>query len=107
VGVRIWADGLPAPEVPEVSVLSSADAMKLALHGGEDYELLFTIPRRKIDQIGRRIRGVQIHRIGEISRSKAISLVLTNGKEVTLKPAGYDHFENLISTTKGRRTQSH
>ena len=53
-----------------------------ALHGGEDYELLFTAPQAKI----RKVSGTQI---GSITYGKA-GQVRLNGR--VLKPKGFDHF---------------
>ena len=66
-------------------------SLDLALHGGEDYELLFSVPSRKASQIPSRFRGVPLHRIGEIRRVKELILVQPIGKEKLLSPGGYDH----------------
>lgn len=58
-----------------------------ALHGGEDYELLFTV------RAGRRVpgefEGIALTRIGEITAGRG-GRVLLNGK--VLRAEGYDHF---------------
>ncbi len=56
--------------------------LKQALHGGEDYELLFT------SKTPLRLAGIK--RIGTIQKGKP-GAVLLNGKP--LKPAGYDHLQ--------------
>jgi thiamine-monophosphate kinase len=58
-----------------------------ALHGGEDYELLFTMP----DRHASRFPG--IIRIGTVHRGHAGS-VLLNGEPVA--PLGHDHFARRI-----------
>ena len=58
-----------------------------ALHGGEDYELLFTAPSR--NEIPAYLGPLPITRIGRIVRGNA-GLVRLNG--MPLKPAGFDHF---------------
>lgn len=92
VGARIWAGKIPLPETP--AGRGGIDSLQLALHGGEDYELLFTVPLGKVPKIPRRFRGVALHRIGEISRSKGLTLVQADGKPIALRPAGHDHFRN-------------
>src|SRR5205823_80335 len=52
-------------------------ALDLALHGGEDYELLFTAPKSKRVPAG--IAGVKITRIGEMVRGTKMRLI-RNGK---------------------------
>ena len=61
-----------------------------ALHGGEDYELLFTVPPRV--RVPRELAGVTLTRIGTM-RKGATGAVLLNGEP--LKPLGYDHFRFL------------
>jgi thiamine-monophosphate kinase len=92
VGARIWAEQIPVPDIPFGSKAGSLRAMDLALNGGEDYELLFSVPRRKTKQIAGRFNNVPLHCIGEICRSKEVLLVMPDGKQSRLNPAGYDHF---------------
>jgi thiamine-monophosphate kinase len=64
--------------------------LDLALHGGEDYELLFTAPRSR--RVPPRIAGVKTTRIGEVvPRTKKISIVWQGRKEGLL-PRGWEHF---------------
>jgi len=65
-------------------------SLDLALHGGEDYELLFTAPARRAIPV--RIAGVPICCIGRITPSRGIVLVQEGGKTQSLKPAGWEHF---------------
>ncbi|HEV2177436.1 MAG TPA: thiamine-phosphate kinase [Terriglobia bacterium] len=89
VGASLAADRIPVPEVPGYS---SARLLDLALNGGEDYELLFTVPRRLATRIPSRLGHLSLHRIGEIRGSSDLILVRPNGKEVAVKPGGFDHF---------------
>jgi thiamine-monophosphate kinase len=101
VGARIWADRIPGPAISEsrgrgksaARAVSPADALELALHGGEDYELLFTVPPRLSAQVPRSFRGLPLRRIGEIRRSKQILLAEPSGATRPLELAGYDHFK--------------
>jgi len=60
-----------------------------ALHGGEDYELLFTVPPAK--RVPARFRTIQLTRIGTIRRGPA-GQVRWEGRR--LEPLGYDHFRH-------------
>ena len=80
VGASISAELIPRAD--DVSV-------EQALHGGEDYELLFTAPAKC--KINGKIAGVAVTRIGEILRKKKVSL-LVELKEVELRPGGWEHF---------------
>ncbi len=62
----------------------------LALHGGDEYELLFSArPNRRIPT---QIAGVPISRIGEILSGKQMMLATGDGKTQALKAAGWEHF---------------
>jgi thiamine-monophosphate kinase len=66
------------------------DGRTFALHGGDEYELLFTAhPNRPIP---RQIAGVAVTRIGEITGRKQMKLAAANGKTQILKPGGWEHF---------------
>jgi len=58
-----------------------------ALHGGEDYELLFTAPARK--KLPPEITGLRITKIGSIIPCQSVSITLD---EQPLPPKGFDHF---------------
>ena len=68
-----------------------APQLERALHGGDDYELLFTVPHRKISRVPSHFHGVPITRIGELTSRRTI-LLETNGRMRTLRPLGWDHF---------------
>ena len=64
--------------------------LDLALHGGEDYELLFTIRAGK--RIPARIAGVALTEIGHITRGPKVSLRTRSNKVHELKPRGWEYF---------------
>ena len=64
--------------------------LNFALHGGDDYELLFTAPRGK--RIPSRIAGVAITQIGHVRRDQIVVLMNDEGAGFELKPQGWQHF---------------
>ncbi len=81
-GAVVHAESLPA--------IADKDGLKLALHGGDEYELLFTAhPKRRIPK---QIAGVPVTRIGEITGGKQMKLSVSDGRTEILKPAGWEHF---------------
>jgi thiamine-monophosphate kinase len=68
--------------------------LKLALHGGEDYELLFTASPQ--GRVPAKIAGVQVTEIGVIDRQKdyraVIHILNENGRTQALLPKGWQHF---------------
>jgi thiamine-monophosphate kinase len=86
VGAQIFAGLLPRAE---------GDTLEHALHGGEDYELLFTASAYR--KIGRSIAGVPVTHIGEIRRSSTRVILLgelpSDGRRSRkLLPRGWEHF---------------
>jgi thiamine-monophosphate kinase len=87
VGARLYANRLPCPPVADAT-----DALELALHGGEDYQLLFTVAPRKCLRVPSYFSKLPLTCVGEVRAEEGISLVTVEGKALALKPAGYDHF---------------
>ena len=91
VGARLYADRIPTPPASP-----ARDALELALHGGEDYQLLFTVPARKVAKISHQIRRARLYCIGEICASRRLEIVSADGKTVPIKSLGYDHFAGQV-----------
>ncbi len=73
--------------------LHPAATLHQALHGGEDYELLFTAAPGT--HIPRSIAGVPVTRIGRIlrqSKSRPPVTLLTAKGSQPLQPQGWEHF---------------
>ena len=64
--------------------------LQLALHGGEDYELLFTAPLGK--RVPAQIAGIPITLIGHITRHRHIFLMSGSGVGYELHAKGWEHF---------------
>ncbi len=86
VGARIAGASLPVS-----SLVGRGEARKLALDGGDDYELLFTVQRKNERRLPRKFRGLPLTRIGEITDERRI-LVVDGGKSVALRSGGWDPF---------------
>lgn len=89
-------DGAAIPVAECVRSIASAepgiDALRLAVNGGEEYELLFTSPRENHPQVVALCNslGVAITAIGKIVAEKGLHLEL-NGTLEALEPLGYQH----------------
>jgi thiamine-monophosphate kinase len=64
----------------------------LALHGGEDYELLFTVSPKNEIRLRRAPGFREIRKIGEIVRGGGIMLIGKGGSAKRLVPGGWDPF---------------
>jgi thiamine-monophosphate kinase len=74
-------------EIDSALPMARGASLDEALHGGEDYELLFTAP--KSSAIPQNVGGLPLTRIGTIARGPA-GRVRLNGQ--LLRPKGFDHF---------------
>jgi len=94
VGVQIEAESLPIqPETASVAALAGQDPQNLALFGGEDYELLFTVSTDRAHALARELfdaTGVKATAIGTICMGSAITL-FREGKPSPLLSTGWDH----------------
>jgi len=97
VSARLRADKLPVdPANRELAGRSHGDEWHFALHGGEDYELLFTAAPGRAERLADRISaetGTPVSVIGEIiPAGQPAELVLPDGSVVALEKTGWDHF---------------
>jgi len=93
---HICAESRVSANITSQQIPIAANAtLDLALHGGEDYELLFTASAKA--KIPSTIHGVKITSIGFITRKNnraAIRLLDENGQSHPLKPLGWQHFRS-------------
>jgi thiamine-monophosphate kinase len=91
-GVAAELDAALLPAHPLTAALAPAQQMAAILHGGEDYELLFTA--RPTAKIPRSLAGVPITRIGRIVRynkSRSRMTIIAEGTRFELQPRGWEH----------------
>lgn len=94
VGALIESSSVPInPEVSQLCGRRALDPLALALHGGEDFELLFTVASENVARLPKRVDGVQISRIGEITGATGTILVREKNREWDLEPKGFEHFK--------------
>jgi thiamine-monophosphate kinase len=99
VGAVLLSDAIPLSR----SLLKSADRLNkpplhYALSGGEDYELLFTVPVARLKKM--ETLRVPVTEIGTITTGKAILLVNAAGRKSALQPSGYTHFKRVNTCAK-------
>lgn len=93
VGCRVYEERLPIDY--QTAVMAEEINMNLAtaaLNGGEDYELLFTVPLHLHDEI-KKIKGVSV--IGYITKPElGCALITRDGTEMELKAQGFNHMSD-------------
>lgn len=97
-GIAVQVDAAAIPVHPLAQKAEKdgwiPSALHFALHGGEDYELLFTASSRT--KVPARIAGVPVRSIGRMkARRKGkplMEMIRPNGKAVPLHAGGWEHF---------------
>jgi len=93
VGALIDSALLPIDDrVTELCGRRALDPLQLALHGGEDFELLFTVKPEDVARLPKRVDGVEIKRIGEVKAASAAVTISEGSRIWELKPGGWIHF---------------
>jgi thiamine-monophosphate kinase len=94
VGAIVHAEKVPtAPEMPPEL---NTTALENALHGGEDYQLLFTVAKERLDQLEslrHEFRDWPITLIGEITDEPGRMSLEQAGERTPLPPRGHDHLQ--------------
>ncbi len=83
-----------APIHPLVQEAFGKEALKMALTGGEDYELLFTASERIVDQVKASLSAdCPVTVIGEIADGTGVVLLGEDGRPYHIDGHGWDHFQ--------------
>ncbi|HEX2967245.1 MAG TPA: thiamine-phosphate kinase [Syntrophorhabdaceae bacterium] len=83
----VFIENIPVP-----NVLRKNGMIEFSLTGGEDYQLLFTFPARKLSKLeSLKKEGHLISVIGEVKKGSGVRFY-DHGKEVTFDKRGYEHF---------------
>lgn len=101
VEAQLWVERIPT--VTNSAALKAAalrldlDPLKMALHGGDDYELLFAVSRRNESRLRKAPQSRELTCIGEVVRSnpdarRRVLLIDGNGKAEPLRAGGWDSF---------------
>ncbi len=89
VGAEIEAEAIPRARF---GLGKERVAVELALHGGDDYELLFTSAATVPNQIA----GVRVTEIGHTTSSAGMRLIGPDGKKRSFRAAGWEHFKGNL-----------
>jgi thiamine-monophosphate kinase len=98
VGAQIRSASIPKVALPEALTKHlkrlNLDPLKMALHGGDDYELLFTVSPRDVKMVSKAPGFSQLTAIGRITRGRSIVLISPDGSEKPLTSQGWDPFRS-------------
>jgi len=94
IAIRAEAGSLPlAGGVAEVATAAGLDPLRLAVSGGEDYELLAALPAERVGDASARVDAAgetTLTAIGEVCAGEGVEIRQPAGGR--LEAAGYDHF---------------
>jgi len=92
-GARIELEKLP--HSPVLGELEDASRWRYQLSGGDDYELLFTLPKQSEARLGELSRhlGIGLSVIGEIEKGKGVRCISKDGSEYDSERTGFEHFQ--------------
>ena len=90
-GIRIYENKIPVDREYLTIVDSlNLDLYELLFHTGEDFELIFIMPRDLKSEIE---KYLDFYVIGEVTLNNTLEIVLTNNEIKTLSGMGYEHFK--------------
>lgn len=95
-GVAVVLDPARIPVAPAVSAAFGAEkGLDLALSGGEDYELAFTVAPGLLDPLASEFRrrfGISLTRVGMVEAGAGVRLLGAAGGTAVVPPRGFQHF---------------
>ena len=95
VGALIDSSSVPIDKhVSQLCGRRALDPLMLALHGGEDFELLFTVHPDEVARLPKRVDGVTISHIGEVTDQPGRVRVSEKNRVWDLEPQGFEHFNH-------------
>ncbi len=91
VGVEIEVQRIPLSPALRCR---SADPLVAALHGGEDFELLFTVRPGKVRRVLELSKKPALTPIGAVTAGRGVFTVDAKGRKRPLPARGYEHFRS-------------
>lgn len=93
-GAQLYEPALPIdPETRNTATDFGDDVSIYALFGGEDYELLFTMPENELDALDPQSYTVIGDVVDPEDPEHPVLLQRADGENVPLQPGGFDHFD--------------
>ncbi|MEZ5897514.1 MAG: thiamine-phosphate kinase [Parvularculaceae bacterium] len=99
VAIELQASLIPVSDAVSAWIerdgLEHADAIAQIVAWGDDYEILFAAPgaRRRAIQMASQVTKTPVTRIGRVTKGAGVKLLDDNGSPITIKTAGFDHFD--------------
>lgn len=92
VGVELRASSVPiAPGVEDVARWAGTERLRLALGGGDDYELAIAIPAAQVSALAHALTPTSVTPVGELGGTERVA-VESDGTRRPLDGLGWNHF---------------
>lgn len=95
VGARLESAKIPGIGNSDAARKLGSDPLHLALNGGDDYELLFTVPPQNAKSMPNTFQGVKLTPVGTITQKAKLVVCEENGRERSLAEGGWDPFRDV------------
>ena len=102
-GVGAFVDAEALPVDPAASAADVDAALELALHGGEDYQLLLAVPDARLDRLREAAdaASVRVTAIGRFLEAPGVTLRRA-GEASALRPRSHEHFRAPSARVRAR-----
>jgi thiamine-monophosphate kinase len=93
VGARIEAAALPLSDAARHALANAPELLETVLTGGDDYELLFTAPPERTEEVVAvaAAKGVPVTAIGDVTSGSGVTVQGGNGEVLGFARSGYRH----------------
>jgi len=94
LGAKVQLNQLPL--AAGLTTVNEQEGYSLALSGGDDYELLFSLPAAQRASLARisAEKNIALNVIGEVQATSGLEFLTADGAIFTPKSSGYEHFNN-------------
>ena len=96
LGGELWVDRVPLSSAADTVVKNDPAMLSNILSGGDDYELLFTVSNKNLNDFEESIKasGLKVEKIGILNSTGTIQFQLQDGTSMRgISVEGYDHFK--------------
>ncbi len=94
LGAEVESERLPLSEAARSAIAADPELMERALAGGDDYELLFTVPPEREAALAQlaEVGAVPLTVIGRMTEGKGVRVLDGDGADITPLLGGFAHF---------------
>ena len=93
LGAVIYESEIPlSPKAKQVGKILNKNPLLWGLYGGEEYELLFTIPKSRVKSLIKLSKKIKLTLVGEMKKEAGVYLSKAIGKKEKIRKGGFRHF---------------